>query len=143
VIIRHLRVDLNNGWPWFWVLVLATYLMTLILEWPFVALCLRGSAGWFRSSLKGNLAIQTLSYALLFGWYWMASGTSLYNKMQTVSPAELSLPESVLVHFISQQDGNVYARHLTGGENRRVFELRSTNENDRLLVQPSLTRTNY
>jgi hypothetical protein len=73
----------------------------------------------------------------------MASGTSLYTKMQIVSPGELSLPESVLVYFIAEQDGNVYVRSLSGGENRRIFELGSTNENDRLFVRASSTRTNY
>jgi hypothetical protein len=142
-IVRHLHMDLNNAWKWFWILVVATYLMTLVLEWPFVALCFRGSAGWFRRSLKGNLVIQTMSYVLVFGWYWMASGTSLYTKMQIVSSRELSLPESVIVYFISEPDGNVYARNPSGIENRRVFELHSTNENDRLFARQSSTHTNY
>lgn len=143
VIVPHLHTDINNGWKWFWILVVATYLMTLVLEWPFVALCFRGSTGWFQRSLKGNLVIQTLSYILLFGWYWMASGTSLYTKMQIVSPGELSLPESVLVYFISEPDGNVYARNLSGSENRRIFELHSTNQNDRLFIRPSSVLTNH
>ena len=142
-IVRYLHMDLNNAWTWFWVLVAATYLMTLVIEWPFVAFCLRGKDGWLRKSLMGNLVIQTLSYVLLFGWYWMASGSSLYTKMQIVPAGELSLPESVLVYFISEKDGNVYAGNFSNIKSHQIFELNSTNENDRLFVKSSSTRTNY
>lgn len=141
-VIGRLHMDLNNGWTWFWILVFMTYLATLVIEWPFVAMCLRGKPDWFRKSIRGNLLVQTLSYVLLFGWYWMASGTSLYTKMRIVSPDELSLPESVAVYFISAQDGNVYARSLAGRQNDQVFVLQSTNENDRLAIRPSSGRTN-
>jgi len=38
-IVRALPMDLNNGWRWFWVMVVVTYVITLIIEWPFVAWC--------------------------------------------------------------------------------------------------------
>ena len=47
------------------VLVVATYVLTLVLEWPFVALCVRGAPGWFRRSVKGSLIVQTASYGVL------------------------------------------------------------------------------
>jgi hypothetical protein len=141
LIVNHLHIDLNNGWRWFWIMVLFTYWITLALEWPFVAFCLRGSVNWFRKSIKGNLIIQTLSYAVLFGWYWMASETSLYTRMHVVSPREVSLPESVLMYFISEHDGDVYVRDLSGRENRHVFELQSTNEYDVLVFQSSASQT--
>ena len=36
-IVRALPLDLNNGWKWFWVMVILTYGITLLLEWPFLA----------------------------------------------------------------------------------------------------------
>jgi hypothetical protein len=72
----------------------------------------------------------------------MASGTSLYTKMHVVAPEDLSLPESVLVYFIASSDGNVYRRGLAGGEEQRIFELHSTDDNDRLFVRPSAKDTN-
>lgn len=137
-----LPIDLNNGWRWFWVMVPLTYLMTLVLEWPFVAWCLRGTTGWFRQSLRASLVVQTASYVLLFGWYWAASGTSLYTQMHIVSPAELSLPESVLVYFIDPAAGGVYRRPLVGGTAERVCDLPSTDVNDRLFVRPARADTN-
>ena len=74
---RSLPFTLYNAWPWIWTMVAFTYLMTLILEWPFIHFCFRKEPGRWRKSLRGNLLVNSLSYALLFGWYWMASGTSL------------------------------------------------------------------
>ena len=47
-IVHALPMDLNNGWRWFWAMVVVTYVMTLIIEWPFVAWCLRGTQDWLK-----------------------------------------------------------------------------------------------
>lgn len=136
-IVSALPMDLNNAWKWFWVMVFVTYCLTLILEWPFIAWCLRGKKRWLKQSVWASLVVQSASYMLLFGWYWMASGTSLYTQMNIVAPADLSLPESVLVYFIAPSDGNVYVRRLSGGGERKIYELHSTHKNDRLFVRSS------
>jgi len=76
-IVQALPMDLNNGWRWFWCMVVVTYVMTLMIEWPFVAWCLRGKQDWLERSLSASLVVQSSSYVVLFAWYWMASGTSL------------------------------------------------------------------
>lgn len=136
-IVSAIPMDLSNAWKWFWIMVLVTYCMTLLLEWPFVAYCFRGTSRGFRRSVGASLTIQSASYLLLFGWYWMASGTSLYTEMNIAAPADLSLPESVLVYFISPADGHVYSRPLVGESEQRVFELGATNRNDRLFLRPN------
>jgi hypothetical protein len=141
-IVRALPMDLNNGWRWFWFMVIATYCMTLILEWPFVAWCFRGTKDWLKRSLWASLVVQSASYVLLFGWYWTASGTSLYTDMKIVAPANISLPGSVLVYFIAPADGNVYQRSLAGGGEKKIYELHSTDNDDRLFVRPSTSDTN-
>jgi hypothetical protein len=141
-IVQALPMDLNNGWMWFWVMVVVTYCMTLLLEWPFIALCFRGTQNWFRQSVRASLVVQSASYILLFGWYWLVSGASLYTKMDIVASADLSLPESVLVYFISPADGDVYRGQLTDGSKQKIFELNSTNISDRLVVRPSRTDSN-
>lgn len=141
-IVDALPMDLNNGWMWFWVMVVATYCMTLLVEWPFIAQRFRGTQGWFRRSVRASLVVQSASYLLLFGWYWLASNTSLYTKMDIVASADLSLPESVHVYFISPADGNVYKRQLTGGSEQKIFELHSTNIDDRLFIRPNTTDSN-
>jgi len=141
-IVRELPLDLNNGWRWYWIMVGITYCITLVMEWPFIALCLRGAQDWWKRSLKATLVTQSASYIVLFGWYWMASGTSLYTQMNIVKPSDLSLPESVLVYFIDPADGNAYRSHLSGTDRQKVYELHSTNSNDRLFARPNAADSN-
>jgi hypothetical protein len=141
-IIEALPMDLNNGWRWFWCMVVVTYIMTLIIEWPFVAWTLRGTRDWFKLSLRSSLLVQSASYAVIFGWYWMFSGTSLYTQMNIVSPSDLSLPDSVLVYYIDPLHGDVYKRWLTGSESEKVYVLDSKHENDRLYVLANESNTN-
>jgi MFS family permease len=141
-IVKALPMDLTNGWRWFWVMAVVTYFLTLIIEWPFIAWTLRGTHKWLRRSVGASFMVQSASYVLIFGWYWMASGTSLYTKMSIVVPADLSLPESVLVYFIAPADGDVYKRRLLGGGEQKIYELHSTDRNDRLFIRPSSPDTN-
>ncbi|MFO1477891.1 MAG: hypothetical protein U1F98_14750 [Verrucomicrobiota bacterium] len=141
-IVQALPLDLNNAWKWFWVMVVLTYCMTVLLEWPFIAWCFRGKPDWFRRSVRASVVLQSASYVLLFGWYWMASGTSLYTRMNIVSPSDLSLPGSVQVYFIGPKDGKVYRRDLAGGTEQFIYDLHSTDANDRLFVRAATLDTN-
>jgi len=60
--------------------------------------------------LGNALLVQTVSYVLLFGVFWLVSGKSLYTDFSMVAAESISLPEGVHVFFISRDDGNVYRR---------------------------------
>ncbi len=141
-IVRAFPLDLNNAWLFFWAMAGLTYLITIALEFPFVASALRRDPEWLRKSIRGSLVIQTVSYLLLFGWYWLASGTSLYTRMEIVQLSAMSLPEKVLMYFIAADDGNAYRMNLATTERRKVFDLASTNANDRLFVRASSENSN-
>lgn len=134
-IVKALPMDLTNGWQWFWIMVVVTYCLTLGLELPFVAWGFRGAQGWLKRSVSASLMVQSCSYILLFGWYRMASGTSLYTKMHVVAPEDLALPESALVYFIASSDGHVYRRGLASKDEQKIYELHSKDDNDRLFVR--------
>ncbi len=63
--------------------------------------------------------------------------------MDIVASADLALPESVFVYFISSEDGDVYRGQLTGGSEQKIFELNSTDRYDRLFIRPSTTDSNH
>jgi hypothetical protein len=140
-VVSALPLNLNNAWGWFWIMVVATYLLTLLIEWPFVAWCFRGQTAKLKRSLQAACVVQTITYVLLFGWYWSASGVSLYTRIEVVAPADLSLPESVLVYYIEPASGDVHARHLSGGDDQKVFPLSSRDLDDRLFAQPCPVET--
>ena len=132
-----LGLDLNNAWRWLWIMVVAAYVLTVLLEWPFVAFCLRGSSGWLRKSIGGSLVVQTASYLVILGWYWAASGTSLYREVAIVPAAEIHVPKGTVLYFIAHDDGDVYARDLSQEAPRKVYELGSRSWYDRLQVTKS------
>jgi hypothetical protein len=82
-------------------------------------------------------AVQSASYVLLFGWYWMVSGTSLYTEMHVVAPKDLSLPAFISVYYISSSDDHVYRRSLDGSGEQRLLGLDARDRNDRLFICPS------
>ncbi len=128
--------NLYNAWRLFWLFVIAAYAMTIFLELPFIALCFWRQEKWFVRSIKASLLAQTVSYVLLFGWYWGASGKSLYTRMNVVPPAEIHLPDNLQLYYISAQDGRVHHGSQILGN------VTSTNRNDRLLIRPIVGQSN-
>lgn len=131
-------LDLYNTRQWLWCMVAVSYFVTLLLEWPFVALCLRRSKGWFRKSIAGSLAVQSASYLVLFGWYWAASGISLYKDLAVVELSQVSLPKDTMLYYIAENGRDVYAQNL-GQESTKIGNLKPSESGDRLFLQASRT----
>ncbi|MBI5094549.1 MAG: hypothetical protein HZB26_19210 [Candidatus Hydrogenedentes bacterium] len=141
-IVPMLPMDLNNGLRWLWSMVFLAYCMTLASEWPFIAWCFRGRKNWLGRSVLASFAVQSASYVLLFGWYWLPSGASLFTNTTIVAAAELPLPNSVTVYYIDPDDGNAYSRPLTGGTAQKVYDLGSTSRGDVLFLRRNPSDSN-
>ena len=141
-LMAYLPLDLNNGWFWFWVMVPVTFLMTAVIEWPFVFSLFRGEPRAWKRSAIASLVVQSVSYLLLFGWYWMAGNTSLYTRARVVAADELALPKNLTVYYLSLTDGAVYSRSLTSGAVTRLVDLPSQDRDNRLLVRRSEVESN-
>lgn len=137
-LVESLGINLNNVGRWLWTLVFAAYVLTVLLEWPFVAFCLRRSEAWFRKSIWGSLAIQSVSYLVIFGYYWAVSGTSLYGDVAIVDPARVHAPKGAVLYFIAD-DGDVHALDLNQKEQNRVCRLGSRDRGYTLLAAESST----
>jgi len=135
--------DIYSGLRITWLLVAATYVLTLIIEWPFVAACFRGRVDWLGASLKGSLLVQSASYLCLAGVYWLLSGTSLYTAMNVVPPDQITRWPGVVTFFISSSDGDVYRSGLAGSADTKIAGLGSTNHWDHLELAESPVDTNY
>lgn len=136
--------DIYSGLRVTWMLVAGTYLLTLIIEWPCVAACFRGTRRWVKDSIKGSFLVQSASYLCLFGGYWLLSATSLYTRMQVVSPEQMSAPHGVVLFFISSADGDVYRSELGSLVDIKVAELGSTNYyDDHLELRESESKSNH
>jgi hypothetical protein len=130
-----LPYDLYSAWRWVWLMVAAAFVLTLVIEWPFVLLSFRGRPDALRRSLRANLLVQAASYLCLIGWYWLASGTSLYTGMNIVPASDVPLPAEVTLFYISLPDGRLREHSLGEGASRPVDASVSKHHNDRLLIR--------
>ena len=133
------RADLNlyNAWTFIWGIVLVAYVATLLIEWPFVAGCFRGRENWFRKSCGASLLVQTVSYVLLFGWFYLVGVNSLLTDATIVSLDKIPLPSDVRVYYIAEADGDVYSMKLDTGLSEKVFDLNSRDDADCLSFEDS------
>lgn len=129
--------ELDNVRSLVWMLVGVAYVLTILLEWPFVAIAFRQTAHWLRRSIVASLVVQTASYAALFVVYWNTSGTSLLTDTTIVALDELAPLENVVVYYIGDPDGNVYRTDLG---NRQSTLVRELPKNDRTVFLALDTR---
>ncbi len=135
-------LNLYNAYFYYWKMVFIAYIATLIFEWPFIFLCFSKFKSNFKKSIYGTLLIQTISYFLLFGGYWIICPPTLYSEMNIVPASEISLPKNVTLYFINNEDGDIYSMNFSTNKTTHIFSLSSEGMRDRLGVQPSATNSN-
>lgn len=127
-------VDIGNLRLWFWMFVVLAFVVTLLVEFPLVRLALgRRPHGW-RVAAKGVLFVNAISYPLLFGWYWLASGTSLLTGVSIVRADELQPSPEYALYYVTEA-GGVMRSDLTGARREQVATLGAIDRDDRLYVR--------
>jgi len=86
--------------------------LTLLLEWPFVALCVRGAPGWLRRSVKGSLIAQTASYGVLVLIGFLAARTLPDRDAGAVAGMKSDLRNLVTAQESYFADHQAYAKGL-------------------------------
>jgi len=129
-------LTIQNIQLWFLAFVAVAFLVTLLIEFPFFWFILRSKEKPVMQSIKATLLIHGISYILLFGWYWMASGTSMMTQLQVVSPNTLPLEKGYSLYYLSTE-GNQVLRLDLGSEAtpKVVSEISAPHRNDRLFVR--------
>ncbi len=134
------RIDLNIETIrfWFLVFVLATFVVTLLVELPFFWFCLRQEEASWRRALHATPVIHVISYGLLFGWYWMASATSLMSEFEVVRADEMEMAKPYSLYFLSLEGKDVRRQDLSGSARiHRVKALGGEHIGDRVFAQPN------
>lgn len=106
--------DINSLKAMFWTMVVLTYLMTFVLEGPFLWLVFRQAEHGLKRAAVGSLVVQTLSYLVIFGWYASCSSTSAL-RVEVVSRDEMSLPTKLSLRYLSL-DGEKRQENLSTGQ---------------------------
>jgi hypothetical protein len=85
---------------WSWVFFVIAFVLTLLIELPFVRWVMPPQGKTFGQVLKAAVTVNAISYGLLFGWYWMASGTSMMTPLQVVPASSLVQGDEYELFFI-------------------------------------------
>ena len=98
-VVPHVSSDLNNVMVVLRVMVVATFFLTILLEFPFVLMAFRKQPVRIAKAAAGFFVVQTISYVLLFGWFEHGSRTSFVTDAELVEAASMGLPANVTVYF--------------------------------------------
>ena len=125
---------------WFLVFVVTSFLLTLLLELPFVWGILRNQKCSLRKAFKATTLIHGVSYTVLFVLYWSASGTSIMTQLQVVSPNEIKLPTPFNLYYITPKGDDVLGMNLnTPNSIKHVAKIAPPYKNSPLYVRVRAT----
>ncbi|WP_430685200.1 hypothetical protein [Leptolyngbya sp. AN02str] len=132
---NHPAVTLENLQVWIVVLVIAAFLLTLLIEYPFIWFLLRQRKQALQTALKAAFVIHGISYLLLFGWYGLNSQTSLLTELSLVPAAQLQTSERYTLYFLASDSGQPMRLNLP--------ELKPTaiDQSEFLAIAPELNQT--
>jgi len=119
--------------------LIAAFLLTVVLEWPFCLWAFKKECCKFRKSPRASLVAQTASYTVLVLLYIPASGLSLYTRVDIDRSLSLrGIPEG-WVYFVSPDDGNIYRTRLNGSSQEKIVDTKPGKDSERaaLFAWPS------
>jgi len=121
-IVRWFGAEINiyNVVRWLGMFIIISYLLTLLLEWPFVAFCFWRDDRWFRKSVLATLIVQTASYLVIFGWYWSVSRTSLLTDVTAVPLSQIDVPSNMLLYYVPQANDDVIVWDMGRNREKKV-----------------------
>jgi hypothetical protein len=90
------------------------WLVTVLVEAPFVRWSLPVAGRSLRRTLLASLLLQTLTYGLLVLYYLSVSSASLAWRWEVVAPAALPLPPGIEIHYVHPDGARICA--LEGAE---------------------------
>ena len=124
---------------WSWVFFVIAFVVTLLIELPFVRWVMPPQGKTFGQVVKAAVTVNAISYGLLFGWYWMASGTSMMTQLQVVPASSLVQGDEYELFFISMDGDQILKADLNGGPQPKLSEVRALHRNDRLFARRNTT----
>ncbi len=109
-----------------WTLVVTSFLLTIVLEWPFCLWILRANTSSAKvvtkTAIIASLIAQVASYGVLVPWYYLISAKSLYTDVDIDRSLSFAKGSPALIYFISAADGAIYRVNADGTNRRKVFD---------------------
>jgi hypothetical protein len=130
-------ITIQNIQSWFLAFVVLAFVVTLLIEFVFFWFALGSPEHRLRRTVTATLTVNGISYALLFGWYWIASGTSMLTQLEVVSVYEMKLPEPYALYYLSPEGDQIIRIDPTKPSFKEtISKVTAHHRNDRLFARP-------
>jgi len=105
VIKDHIDITIYQVKTYLYVMLVGAWLITLLLEFPFVYLATKGKTRRWSISIVGNFVVQTALYALLAAyWYLPVSGYSMVQDVELVKNLNFVQNKAGVIYFIEKNN---------------------------------------
>lgn len=101
----------------------ASYLITLALEWPFCFWAVGPRKTRLRDSIKAVLATQTVSYLAMLPLVLLASGYSLVTAAHPDPAIVSQAPDIATIYYLSDEDGSLCKIRLNGTRREKIQDV--------------------
>ena len=126
-----------NFFPILLVMITTSYLLTILLEWPFVFLIFRKQENKAKRSFWASAIVQTISYALLIPYYLSVSWTNPLQDIHIDKSLSFAPKKNIWIYYISEKDKCVFKVKPDGSENKKIRVNPIVNENAKLFLDLS------
>ncbi|MFH1692393.1 MAG: hypothetical protein ABIC68_07540 [Candidatus Omnitrophota bacterium] len=122
------------------VFLIISFMLSVVLEWPFCCWILRKQTDIKRKAWRASLIVQTISYAFIIPLYLLSSGISLLTDCK-IDKTLSFVKSGAWVYYIAGDNCSVNKIRVDGSAMEMVTRLDGkSGEAARLFVRPSETR---
>jgi len=123
----------QNGWILIPPGIVASFLLTILLEYPFMMWALRTARVPIHNTLRACVLVQIPSYCILLPCFLLMSDFGLYGRIKFNNSLAFVRNENATLFYISAKDHNVYRRTIRSGM-RDDVKVASTHGGRRRLI---------
>lgn len=129
-------VTIENLIPAFWTMVYVTFVLTMIIEFPFFLAALYGRKWLIPKALVATIFLHCISYSLLFSFYTGEESINMVTELEVVPASTFEMKEDYDLYYISPDGKQVLRSDLVGNGKEVVLALGMQGVPDRLCACP-------
>ncbi len=129
-------VTIENLIPVFWAMVYVTFVITMIIEFPFFLAALYGRKWLVPKALAATIFLHCISYSLLFFFYGGKESMNMVTKLRVVPASAFEMKEDYDLYYISPDGNYVMKNNLAGDAPEEISAIEMEGIPDRLCACP-------
>jgi hypothetical protein len=139
--VQRFDVTIETIQPWFVAAFAAAFLLTLLIEFPFISFVVWNHPRRVRAIAIATITIHVVGYSLVAMWLGLVSSTSLITAFSVVSVKDLDPPADIDVYYLARPAGDLVQINLQRELPTVLANPAAINANDRLFVRPGPDKT--